>query len=505
MLQTAIFVMLSLEHDFTRKKMSGVRVHRLSAVSLALVLAVAPTLAMAALQPNSLVIGIDGLGYGQRGLDMVSTRNIDSLIDGSWNSGYFGSYSDQAFAGGDLRTTTQQSTVSGPGWSTILTGVWANQHRVRDNRFSNPNYEDNPTYLETLEESISDIATASFVNWDPIDRHIIASADDDNSRLDMRIDLSSDLSVVSDAAQHLRSASAEVPHAVFVALDDVDIAGHSCGSSGQCYESAIRIADALVGRLLRSISSRENLANEEWQIVLTSDHGHRSQGGHGGQSELERRIPFIVSSKRVSQDAMDASDGTPISHADVAPTVLDHFGIEIPGRYWGASRAGRVAVASGDFNLDGVVDQTDVDLLSRHQGELKFDVNQDGAVTDEDRAFLVEQVLSTWFGDSNLDGRFASDDLVEVLIAGEFEDNILGNSRWASGDWNGDAEFDISDLVLAFQDGGYEQGSRHATKAVPEPTSLVLLMAGSIVILQRRRQHQLRVGRTGAFLHRVVN
>ena len=55
-----------------------------------------------------------------------------------------------------------------------------------------------------------------------------------------------------------------------------------------------------------------------------------------------------------------------------------------------------------------------------------------------------------------------------------------GNSTWATGDWNGDAEFDFGDLVLAFQDGGYEQGPRAAVNAVPEPSSAILLVVGII-------------------------
>ena len=443
--------------------------------------------AFAGLPTNSLVIGIDGLGYGQRGLDRVDTPKIDSLMDGSWNAGYSGSYTDEAFAGGLLWTRTQQSTVSGPGWSTILTGVWTDRHRVTGNSFSNPDYERNPVYLETLEETNPDIVTASFVNWDPIDKKILKTADDANSRMDKRSDLASDFSVSSAAVKHLREADPNSSHAVFVAIDDVDIAGHQCGSSGECYERSIRIADVMVGRMLDSLRSRENLLSENWQIVLTSDHGHRPSGGHGGQSELERRIPFIVSSKQASQDVMEERGGTPVSHADVAPTVLDHFGIEIPERYWGASRAGNAAILPGDFNADGTVDRLDIDLLSRAEDELIYDVNLDGSVTTEDRVFLVERILNTWFGDANLDGQFANDDLITVFISGTFEDRIPLNSGWVSGDWNGDLEFDTGDLIIAFQGGGYGQGPRSLGIAVPEPSTLSWMAVTLCGVLLMRR------------------
>ena len=47
-----------------------------------------------------------------------------------------------------------------------------------------------------------------------------------------------------------------------------------------------------------------------------------------------------------------------------------------------------------------------------------------------------------------------------VFQAGEYEDGFLENSSWFTGDWNGDYEFDSHDMVLAFQEGAYEQGPR---------------------------------------------
>ncbi len=54
------------------------------------------------------------------------------------------------------------------------------------------------------------------------------------------------------------------------------------------------------------------------------------------------------------------------------------------------------------------------------------------------------------------------------------------NSGWAQGDWNGDGDFDSSDLVVAFQDAGYEKGLRGEVNGVPEPTSLTMLLAAFV-------------------------
>jgi hypothetical protein len=112
----------------------------------------------------------------------------------------------------------------------------------------------------------------------------------------------------------------------------------------------------------------------------------------------------------------------------------------------------------------------------------------DGTLTDPaERANYVHDVLNTWVGDANLDGEFNSGDLVDVFTTGEYEDETTGNSSWRTGDWNGDGDFGSGDFVVAFTDGGYEQGPRMAANAVPEPTSLAMIIIGLIGIAIRRR------------------
>ncbi|MEZ6117509.1 MAG: hypothetical protein R3C28_13185 [Pirellulaceae bacterium] len=80
--------------------------------------------------------------------------------------------------------------------------------------------------------------------------------------------------------------------------------------------------------------------------------------------------------------------------------------------------------------------------------------------------------------------------MVTVFVAGEYEDAIEGNSTWATGDWSSNGEFDSADLVLAFQDGGYELGPREAVRSVPEPNEcgLAISFGFLIVWLVRRRR-----------------
>jgi hypothetical protein len=147
----------------------------------------------------------------------------------------------------------------------------------------------------------------------------------------------------------------------------------------------------------------------------------------------------------------------------------------------------------GDFNQDGKLDVTDIDLLvaeiqaGKHRAS--FDLGGDGIVDDADLTTWIRIIKQTWFGDINLDGEFNSGDLVNVFQAGEYEDSVRANSNWATGDWNADREFTSADLVMAFQDGGYERGPRMAVVLVPEPShamSWSCLVIGAVVRVSRR-------------------
>ncbi len=154
----------------------------------------------------------------------------------------------------------------------------------------------------------------------------------------------------------------------------------------------------------------------------------------------------------------------------------------------------------GDFDGNGVLDANDINLLTTQVKtgvySSEYDLNTDLKVDGLDRDVWVEDLKSTYYGDSTLDGVFTTDDLVSVFAAGEYEDTVVGNSVWETGDWSGDMEFDTSDMVLAFQKGGYELGPRSAVSAVPEPAGVLSLLLGfaSLVPFRAIRHQNQRQG-----------
>ncbi len=146
----------------------------------------------------------------------------------------------------------------------------------------------------------------------------------------------------------------------------------------------------------------------------------------------------------------------------------------------------------GDFDPNDVLEIADIEALQSRllRGDshlwlpdLRYDSNGDRVIDSKDIRAWVQDLKHTWFGDSNLDGEFNSTDLITVFQAGQYEDQVAGNSTWSTGDWDTDGEFTTSDLVVAFQDGGYEAGPRAAVAAVPEPSGGMLLAMSLVGLL----------------------
>ena len=99
---------------------------------------------------------------------------------------------------------------------------------------------------------------------------------------------------------------------------------------------------------------------------------------------------------------------------------------------------------------------------------------------------MVQDIIGTWYGDSNGDGEFSSGDFVQVFTAGKFETNQP--ATWSEGDWNLDGIFSSADFVAAFTDGGFELGPKGGVSAVPEPaTGVMALLCLPLLGLFRRR------------------
>nr|WP_281381998.1 alkaline phosphatase family protein [Nocardiopsis mwathae] len=210
-------------------------------------------------------------------------------------------------------------TVSGPGWSTVLTGVWPAKHRVRDNSFGGNRLSRYPDFLTRIETVRPELATHAVSSWAPITDTLLSP------KVDERVSTPGDEydeGTTERAVARLRDAD---PDAMFVHLDNIDHAGHRHGAASREYLEAIRGADAQVGRMLDAVAARSSHGGEDWLIMVTADHGHTASGGHGGFSRAERQT-FLVAAGGSITPGSERSDA---KMPDAAASALAHLGITL--------------------------------------------------------------------------------------------------------------------------------------------------------------------------------
>ncbi|WP_298771599.1 alkaline phosphatase family protein [uncultured Shewanella sp.] len=255
-----------------------------------------------------LLIGVDGIQY-EKMLE-VPTPNLDSLNI------------IKAYTGGKLNTATQQATFSGPSWSTILTGVWANKHKVTDN--NTPTADHNyPSVFKVLFQNGK--SSSALIAWpEPLRNYFTY----DQPLLDYtyypdydRKDLNQ--YKITDQKISYMFENLKLKYNsdfVFVHFDQADDIAHELGFSNK-YREAIENLDTYIGRLINTVKKSPN---EDWLVLVVTDHGRSLESGgktHGGQTSNERTV-WIASNKKLYTTNGEAS------LADITPTIYDYLNIK---------------------------------------------------------------------------------------------------------------------------------------------------------------------------------
>jgi predicted AlkP superfamily pyrophosphatase or phosphodiesterase len=271
--------------------------------------------------PRVLILGIDGCRPDA--LAAADTPHLDALTSaGIW------------FEGTDIRApqaTDAANTVSGPGWSNILTGVWPDKHGVLDNSFSAPRYDAFPHVFARVKEARPSAVTASFSTWKPIAQTIVRQAD-----VSRHFPEEGDDYVLGDAqatAACVACLKQMNPDVVFLYLGQVDETGHQHGFHPQVaeYIRAIETVDRHVGELRDALRARPLADAEDWLLIVCTDHGGVGTGHGEGHTTPEVRETFLIVS---GPSARRGRSSEPTYHVDVVPTALRHLGIA-PLTGWG--------------------------------------------------------------------------------------------------------------------------------------------------------------------------
>jgi predicted AlkP superfamily pyrophosphatase or phosphodiesterase len=278
---------------------------------------------------KALVIGIDGVRPDA--LLAANTPNLRLLAD-------TGAATYDAMA--------SDSTWSAPAWATVLTGVEYGKHGAANNKFERGNFAQYPDFFTRLEAAHPELATARISSWSVLNDRIPSGADE-VYRFDYKTE--DDFAAVETTRQLLRDQTKDVD-ALFVHLTMPDVMGHRHGFAPDIdeYLEAIALADEQVGDILHELVSRPTFGTEDWLVVVTTDHGGTPDRRHGKSIVEHRRIFVIVSGPGVERGALSPAPGL----ADVAPSVLEHFGVEMP-ELWALDGQGLRRRVSGEAQLAG--------------------------------------------------------------------------------------------------------------------------------------------------------
>lgn len=110
----------------------------------------APALPDGTSEDKVLVVGMDGLRH-----DVIDAARAPHLKSTMANGTYGTSL---------LYADPMAAASSGPGWSTIATGVWPDKHGVKDNSFAGKNYGKYPGFLARLAQVRPQLSTYAAVD-----------------------------------------------------------------------------------------------------------------------------------------------------------------------------------------------------------------------------------------------------------------------------------------------------------------------------------------------------
>ena len=244
------------------------------------------------------------------------------------------------YVGGEKGGVTQSPTISAVGYNSLLTGTWTNKHGVVDNAIKNPNYN-YPTIFKVFKEAYPNKKIGVFSTW--LDNRTKLVGDGlaqtnylhvDYHRDGYELDTLQfphdkkayyihliDEKVVNEATQVLKDSA---PDMSWVYLEYTDDMGHRYGKSPQL-DTAISMLDKQIQKLMQAVSYRENNFNEEWLVIITTDHGRDAQTGknHGGQSDSERNT-WLIMNKKPAQEVVKTAI------VDIFPTIATYLNIKLP-------------------------------------------------------------------------------------------------------------------------------------------------------------------------------
>ena len=246
-------------------------------------------------EKKAIIIGYDGCRA-----DILAEMQKDKSAIGAMLAD--GATINLSYCGGvNYPETNTQDTSTAPGWCSILTGKWADEHGITGNDITKS--MDTKTLLVSLtEEKVIDDA-AFITKWAG---HF--SRDNATYLLEKQYceenGLDVDFNKCENDEASFEAALAEIGQEdcsdfIFVIYEPTDATGHNYGFTfnNPKYKNAFLTADNYGFETINAIKARETYETEDWLIIVTSDHGGLGTG-HGKES-IQERMTFIVMNAEV--------------------------------------------------------------------------------------------------------------------------------------------------------------------------------------------------------------
>lgn len=261
-------------------------------------------------------IGLDG--WGSYSVENGDMPNIKTLMEN-------GSYT--------LQKRTVLPSSSAVNWASMWMGAgpelhgyttWGSQKPDLPPRQLNHNGMF-PNIFTMLRDAAPDAEIGMLYEWggikylvDTLSLNHYAKASTENGNLELR-----DMAV--------KYITEKKPTFIGIIYDSPDDVGHGVGHDTPEYYEKMKELDGHVGEFIAA--ARGAGIYDNTIFIVTSDHGGIDKG-HGGIKLEEMETPFIIAGKGIKQGGEFSES---MMQYDVAPTIAEIFGLEVPQVWVGRS------------------------------------------------------------------------------------------------------------------------------------------------------------------------
>ena len=189
-----------------------------------------------------------------------------------------------------------QDTSTAPGWCSILTGQWADVHGITGNDITKT--MDTKTLLTSLVEDKLASSSTFITKWKGHFARENATYLDEKAYCEENsLTVSFTLSEGDENSHALTLEEinkADCADFIFVVYEPTDSVGHNKGFTfnNPKYKDGFRTEDAYALEAINAIKARPTYENEDWLIIITSDHG--GIGTNHGKESIQERMTFAV-------------------------------------------------------------------------------------------------------------------------------------------------------------------------------------------------------------------